>query len=521
MIDRIKYLFGMLIIIPIISIGSIAQKATPDECRLPIDQSPKLFGFQLGMSPGEVSKILNSIVPSTELTESDDTEIVDIIQIDGKYTEYWSLFIKDPQIALSGKRETKHPSIGVKRMDYNPEKDPQLASKAQVAGMSSMTFYFYENKLFKFSATFPEKDWLNEKELGQSIGKQLAIATNYWKFDKYGGKLDCGSFSIQSRDMGGSGSAALKAAITKNGLKRFDVSMENSKIEKDLTQKAIDLVLEKENKLVDEVPRTKQKDRHLREFVVTTLNQLDSYPEDFVGKNVYFIATPQDVVRVSEGFFSVGLSTGGITAYRSDFKYVSSVYGKSGLNIVAYKGYPSWLEAFKGQDTLIGVTISQNRSNYSDFYEATIFDISDFYIPKSEGGYSDANAALIGRTLAEIQLFPSAFSKERIAGLLKEGADINIKDINGRTPLILASRSPDGAAKRIRTYIEWGARIDDVDAEGKSALIYAVIAESKDVVKELIKGNANTSIRDKNGKTAVDYARIAKNSKGLLSLFKD
>lgn len=517
-----KILF-LTITILLLSLSTIAQTNPTGQCNLPINDSPKLFNFNLGLSSDEVSSILGSKIPSSELAESESTDIVDIVKVNGKYKEYWALLVKEQSVAisLSDKRETKYISVGVNQLNYLPEKDLQFNQKNFITGVSSMTFYFYENKLFKFSASFPEKNWTDEKELGLYIAKQFEIPSNFWKFDKYGGRINCGSFTISTSDLGESSSSAANNIITKGGLRRFLVSMENAEISKELKNKAIEVVLEKENRLLLEESKAEKQERHLNEYIVTTLERLDLYPEDYVGKNVYFRATPRNVERVREGMFSVGLSVGGISQYRSDLKYISSVYGKSGLNIVAYKGYPSWLDSYKSSDTLIGVTMSKEKSDYNEFYVGTMFDITSLFRPTTTGGYSDANTALIGRTIAETAIMPDMFEKNRFEDLFQNGADINIKDYKGRTPLILASQAKEGGNKRIKAFIEWGSKIDEIDNDGKTALIHATIAESKGIIKELLKANADKNIKDKSGKTALDYALGLEKSKDYIKLFQD
>lgn len=168
---------------------------------------------------------------------------------------------------------------------------------------------------------------------------------------------------------------------------------------------------------------------------------------------------------------------------------------------------------------MIGVTISKEKSSYSEFYVGTIFDISSLFFPVSNGGFSDANSALIGRTYAETRL-QSEFQIKRFEDLFKAGANINIQDAKGRTPLIIASQS-NTFSKRVKSFIAWGATVNHADFDGKTALIHAVIANAKEIVKELIKSNADKNIKDKSGKTALDYALGLENNKDFLKLLKD
>ncbi|EAX90656.1 ankyrin repeat protein, putative [Trichomonas vaginalis G3] len=54
--------------------------------------------------------------------------------------------------------------------------------------------------------------------------------------------------------------------------------------------------------------------------------------------------------------------------------------------------------------------------------------------------------------------------------------------------------------------ISYGAKINDKDKSGRTALIWAVITQDKDIIELLISHGININERDKSGKTALDYA---------------
>lgn len=120
--------------------------------------------------------------------------------------------------------------------------------------------------------------------------------------------------------------------------------------------------------------------------------------------------------------------------------------------------------------------------------------------------------------------------------LLKHGANVDATDKNGTTPLMIAAM--DGSVDTLKVLLEYKANINATDAAGRTPLILAVLsAEDKatvsladvsptaaekirptviksmteypDVVgtvRVLLENGADLTVKDKNGKTAKDYA---------------
>lgn len=102
-----------------------------------------------------------------------------------------------------------------------------------------------------------------------------------------------------------------------------------------------------------------------------------------------------------------------------------------------------------------------------------------------------------------------ASNKECIQLLLNHGAKINAKDDEGKTPLHYAY---DGDYMRlneecIRLLIKHGANINSQDIYGKTPLHY--FYSKPDFVMVLLELGANPTIKDKNGRTALDEASDA------------
>ena len=95
----------------------------------------------------------------------------------------------------------------------------------------------------------------------------------------------------------------------------------------------------------------------------------------------------------------------------------------------------------------------------------------------------------------------------KVKKLLARGADIEEKDEDDKTALIISSRS--GFTNIVKLLIENGAQVDKKDNGGSTALIWASFGLHADVVQLLIDKDADLEARDKgSGYTALDFAKI-------------
>jgi ankyrin repeat protein len=110
-----------------------------------------------------------------------------------------------------------------------------------------------------------------------------------------------------------------------------------------------------------------------------------------------------------------------------------------------------------------------------------------------------------------MQLFDAVRSLDvvRITKLLKNGADVNIQNKIGRTPLIgtcnLNGFHSDRIIKVIKLLFKWGAKLDLQDSQGRTALIKAALTRKDKVVLELIELDADWAIEDNDGQDFLDY----------------
>jgi ankyrin repeat protein len=104
----------------------------------------------------------------------------------------------------------------------------------------------------------------------------------------------------------------------------------------------------------------------------------------------------------------------------------------------------------------------------------------------------------------------SSYSHAIIADLLEHGADVNAAGPGGGTALMeQAGKYPymaDSNLPTLRLLLSKGAKLDLADVAGRTALINAVRHSNADAVKLLLEAGADTQTRDRDGKSALDYA---------------
>ena len=90
--------------------------------------------------------------------------------------------------------------------------------------------------------------------------------------------------------------------------------------------------------------------------------------------------------------------------------------------------------------------------------------------------------------------------------LLQNGANANIADNDGRTPLIIASEL--GFVEAVEALVRNGARVDIANSTGETPLIAAVHSGNLALIEALVAAGANPDLGDASGRTARDYASM-------------
>jgi ankyrin repeat protein len=88
--------------------------------------------------------------------------------------------------------------------------------------------------------------------------------------------------------------------------------------------------------------------------------------------------------------------------------------------------------------------------------------------------------------------------------LIAAGADVNIPDFHGNTPLIVAAFA--GNREALRVLLKAGATVDKQNTAGMTALIAAAGAGHIDVVQILLRAGASKALSDSNGNVALNWA---------------
>ena len=102
--------------------------------------------------------------------------------------------------------------------------------------------------------------------------------------------------------------------------------------------------------------------------------------------------------------------------------------------------------------------------------------------------------------------------------LLKEGIDINSKDREGKTALMLIARTVNIGSFEEKEFLERqmelmqfmlenGVPVNAQDNEGKTALMYAIESKNKRIAEFILARGADATINDNFGNTALNYAQ--------------
>ena len=90
--------------------------------------------------------------------------------------------------------------------------------------------------------------------------------------------------------------------------------------------------------------------------------------------------------------------------------------------------------------------------------------------------------------------------------LYQQGANVNVADNDGMTPLMLATQL--GYVDGVEKLIAHGANVDVTNNSGETPLMYAVHGRNTELMRVLLVAGANPDRYDNSGRSARDYARL-------------
>lgn len=99
--------------------------------------------------------------------------------------------------------------------------------------------------------------------------------------------------------------------------------------------------------------------------------------------------------------------------------------------------------------------------------------------------------------------------------LTAKGADANIRNVRGVTPLALAAAL--GFVEGVEALIDAGARVDEANQTGETPLIAAVHRRDLGMLRVLLAAGANPDRADNSGRSARDYAALGGSGNAILS----
>ena len=108
-------------------------------------------------------------------------------------------------------------------------------------------------------------------------------------------------------------------------------------------------------------------------------------------------------------------------------------------------------------------------------------------------------------------------NKEHMELFIKAGMDINSRDKDGSTALMIVSEKGD--LEMAQLLIQNGADVDAKNIDGYTALMYVAYKGNLQIAELLIKNRADINVRDKDGWTALRYALIQRGS-AMVELLK-
>jgi hypothetical protein len=187
---------------------------------------------------------------------------------------------------------------------------------------------------------------------------------------------------------------------------------------------------------------------------------------------------------------------GSIRSFKFDEKKIASI-------ITCTRQYPKLMQNSYGGHTPLHIAASRDQT---DIVELLIRAGANPNVKDQEG-------------LTPLHLAAGNHSSTNLAStLISEGANVNAKNKYGYTPLHIVAFSP--LKDLAELLIGAGANIHAQDKDGKTPLHFAASYRRNDTAALLIHAGANIHAQDKDGKTPLDIAKKYKNTQMIQLLEK-
>jgi hypothetical protein len=159
---------------------------------------------------------------------------------------------------------------------------------------------------------------------------------------------------------------------------------------------------------------------------------------------------------------------------------------------------------------LFANTQAQNLDVFSISRKGTLAQIQEVYLknPQSINSISENKSSPL--------ILACYRNNEAVALFLAD----KVEDINYNSGMgsALMAAVMSGNLVLIDKLISLKADLNLKDIQGKTALIYAVFFNKNDIVKSLLKAGADKKIADNEGRAALDYANFNKNTELIILL---
>lgn len=170
----------------------------------------------------------------------------------------------------------------------------------------------------------------------------------------------------------------------------------------------------------------------------------------------------------------------------------------------------SLLEAFSASPSHYRLLLDcRDHSGHSALHHAILKGSTNAFVLLVQAGAALDVANFEGRTALHLAVTLTgcvpdpAYCNNVVRILLHHGANPNVGDQNGASPLHLASEI--GNLSVVDALLEEGANVNYIDDEGETALFYALRGQHEDVVRKLFDYGVDAPMRNSDGETALDF----------------